>query len=118
VAAIERLLAGTPLRSTGELTVVQLAAEADVKRWKLTHEHVDLRQRFQAQVQAAGGESTRVAPWKARVAVLEADNHSLRQHNSELQTRVHVYAELIHDLDAVIAAISPETPGAVRPIRR
>ncbi|RLK09505.1 hypothetical protein DER29_6009 [Micromonospora sp. M71_S20] len=36
-AAIERLLAGAPLRSNGDLTVIQLALEADVKRWKLTH---------------------------------------------------------------------------------
>ena len=47
-AAIDRLLAGTPLRSTGELTVVQLAAEAGVKRWKLTHQHTDLMHSFQA----------------------------------------------------------------------
>ncbi|QIZ38197.1 hypothetical protein FDZ84_31060 [Saccharopolyspora sp. ASAGF58] len=31
-SAADRLLAGTPLRSDGELTVVQLAVEADVKR--------------------------------------------------------------------------------------
>jgi len=31
-AAMDRLLAGTPLRSDGALTVVSLAVEADVKR--------------------------------------------------------------------------------------
>ncbi len=30
-SAMQRLLAGTPLRSDGALTVVSLAAEADVK---------------------------------------------------------------------------------------
>jgi hypothetical protein len=51
-AAADRLLAGTPLRSTGELTVVQLAAEAGVKRWLLTHTHRDLAEQFQARVRA------------------------------------------------------------------
>ncbi len=39
-AAIQRLLAGTSTRSTGALTVVQLTAEASVKRWILTHHEV------------------------------------------------------------------------------
>lgn len=34
--AIDRLVTGKSLRSTGGLTVVQLAAEAGVKRWRLT----------------------------------------------------------------------------------
>jgi hypothetical protein len=43
LAATERLLAGTPLRSTGRLSVSQLAIEAGVARWHLTHQHTDLR---------------------------------------------------------------------------
>jgi hypothetical protein len=31
LAAADRLLAGSPTRSTGNLSVVQLAAEADIK---------------------------------------------------------------------------------------
>jgi hypothetical protein len=45
-AAMDRLLAGTPLRSDGALTVVSLAAEADVKRHVLTHRHTDLKDEF------------------------------------------------------------------------
>ena len=37
--AMDRLLTGTPIRSDGKLTVKSLAAEADVKRWLLTHRH-------------------------------------------------------------------------------
>ena len=40
--AMDRLLAGTPIRSDGKLTVKSLATEADVKRWILTHKHTDL----------------------------------------------------------------------------
>ena len=55
-AAADRLLAGTPLRSTGELTVVQLAAEAGMKRWLLTHKHRDLAEQFQARAKAVDGD--------------------------------------------------------------
>ena len=40
---IDRLLAGTPLRSNGSLTIVALADEAGVKRHLLTHRHTDLK---------------------------------------------------------------------------
>ena len=36
---MDRLLAGTPLHSDGKLTIVSLAAEADVRRHVLTHAH-------------------------------------------------------------------------------
>ncbi len=45
-AAMDRLLAGTPLRSAGKLTIVSLAIEADVMRHVLTHKHTDLKDRF------------------------------------------------------------------------
>ncbi|MFE2558307.1 hypothetical protein ACFXGT_20215 [Streptomyces sp. NPDC059352] len=53
-AGMDRLLAGTPLRSTGRLSVSQLAVEASVKRWHLTHQHLDLKELFQARVKAQG----------------------------------------------------------------
>jgi hypothetical protein len=34
LTAADRLLAGTPTRSTGNLSVVQLAIEADVRYWE------------------------------------------------------------------------------------
>lgn len=53
IAAMDRLLAGTPLRSTGRLSVSQLAVEAGVGRWHLTHQHLDLKEQFQARVASA-----------------------------------------------------------------
>ncbi|WP_426368613.1 hypothetical protein [Streptomyces sp. E-08] len=38
-AAADRLLAGTPLHSSGKLTILDLAEEAQVKRWLLTHKY-------------------------------------------------------------------------------
>ncbi|MGW6262491.1 hypothetical protein [Streptomyces sp. NPDC055085] len=53
-AAMDRLLAGTPLRSDGALTVLALATEADVKRHVLTHRRTDLKDEFYARVRAQG----------------------------------------------------------------
>jgi hypothetical protein len=52
VHAMQRLLDGTPLRSDGRLTVVSLAAEANVKRYVLTEKHVDLKDLFYARIRA------------------------------------------------------------------
>jgi uncharacterized protein YlxW (UPF0749 family) len=116
-AAIQRLLEGTPLRSTGELTVVQLAAEAGVKRWKLTHGHVDLMRSFQAAVRQADTQSPVIAPWRARVASLEADNGSLRQRNTDLQATIQAYAEVIADLSRAIELSPAPALASVRPLR-
>lgn len=59
IAAMNRLFAGTPQRSNGRLNVTQLAIEADLKRWHLTHQHPDLKDRFQEQ--AAKDEAKRSA---------------------------------------------------------
>jgi hypothetical protein len=61
LAAMNRLFAGRPQRSSGRLNVTQLAIEADVKRWHLTHQHLDLRDLFQAR--AAEAETD----WEARL---------------------------------------------------
>jgi hypothetical protein len=103
-AAIERLLAGTPLRSTGEVTVVQLAEEAGVKRWRLTHQHVDLMRRFQAAVAQREGESPLLAPLREKIARLEAEKTELRVKNAELDIQLAVYAQVIHDLHSALMA--------------
>lgn len=52
--AMERLISGKPIRSDGKLTIKSLAAEADVKRWLLTHKHKDLQEEFRARVAQQG----------------------------------------------------------------
>ncbi|GAA3372277.1 hypothetical protein GCM10017744_103160 [Streptomyces antimycoticus] len=61
IAAINRLLAGTPHRSNGRLNVTQLAIEAGVKRWHLTHQHTDLKDRFQAEAAREEAKRTKAA---------------------------------------------------------
>ncbi|ELB93166.1 hypothetical protein Rwratislav_10388 [Rhodococcus wratislaviensis IFP 2016] len=58
-AAMQRLFAGTPLRSSGKLDIVTLAQEAGVKRNKLTHKHTDLKDLFYAQRPATASPTTR-----------------------------------------------------------
>jgi hypothetical protein len=104
-AAIARLLAGTPTRSTGALTVLQLATEAGVKRWVLTHKHPDLREAFEEQRQAANGVPAAYQHLQGRIADLEAANQRLRDENAGLAERVDTYAQVIRELITTIEAL-------------
>lgn len=53
-AAMERILGGRPQHSNGALTVVALAAEAEVPRNALTQRHTDLKNEFYEKVRARG----------------------------------------------------------------
>ncbi len=107
-AATDRLLTGTPLRSTGELTVVQLAFEADVKRWLLTHKHRDLAEQFQARVRASGGDPPPVIELKARIQHLEEDNTRLRVDNAEQHKLTEYYANVINELATALDRVTIE----------
>jgi hypothetical protein len=56
-AAMQRILAGTPERSNGALTIVAPAQEADVPRNALTQRHTDLKNQFCQCVKERGGPS-------------------------------------------------------------
>ena len=51
---MDRILAGTPERSNGALTVVALAIEAGVPRNALTQRHTDLKNAFYLRIKGAG----------------------------------------------------------------
>jgi hypothetical protein len=115
-AAASRLLAGAPTRSTGALTVLQLAAEAGVKRWVLTHKHPDLRQAFEEQRRAANGVPPAFQHLSGKIADLEAANRRLRADNTELAERVDTYAQVIRELTIEVDTIRAQTtwPDNVR----
>jgi chromosome segregation ATPase len=125
-AATARLLAGTPIRSTGALTVLQLANEAGVKRWVLTHKHPDLRKAFEDQRQAANGVPAAYQHLHGRIAELEAANHRLRTDNAELAERVDTYAQVIRELAAALESLRARPqhgnirhlPAHGRPVQR
>ncbi|WP_328559279.1 hypothetical protein [Streptomyces coelicoflavus] len=114
LSAMDRMLSGSPKRSTGHLNVSQLAVEADVKRWQLTHRHTDLRDLFQARARQA--ENSRGTQWRA---VEERDDLRLRhaelqRHCAELEERVQTYAVVINLMALEYDAVAEQTAGSAR----
>jgi septal ring factor EnvC (AmiA/AmiB activator) len=114
---MQRLFDGRPERSTGALTVLQLAAEAGVKRWVLTHKHPDLKTEFERQRAAVNGVPAAYQGLAAQISDLTATNERLRIQNSELQQRVDAYAQAIYRLSAEVQQLRAEQPGNVHPLR-
>jgi hypothetical protein len=89
--AMERILGGNPEHSNGALTIVALAAEAEVPRNALTQRHVDLKNLFYEKVRERGAtpdserrlrrETTRLKRLreddKKVIQQLKADNEAL-----------------------------------------
>ena len=98
IAAMDRLLAGEPLRSSGRLSISQLAVEADVGRWHLTHQHVDLKELFQARVRNSDGAPAAFARRLSDYEKLKADHAKLLAHCAELEERLQLYATVINVL--------------------
>jgi chromosome segregation ATPase len=98
-AAMDRLLAGTPLRSDGKLTVVSLAAEAAVRRHVLTHKHTDLKDRFYARVRAQDNVPAsetalreQIADLRRRLADLRCERDEYKQAADALARALNVLA--------------------------
>ncbi|MGH3180341.1 MAG: hypothetical protein ACRDOH_29490 [Streptosporangiaceae bacterium] len=118
--AMVRLLAGVPLRSDGQLTIKSLAAEAGLRRNKLTHKHTGLKDLFYALV--------RSQDYRPKIADgLQAGNDRLRQklaslraEHTRLQQQAASFARVIHVLEVENAQLREQSqPGdAVRPLQR
>ncbi|MER0445686.1 hypothetical protein ABR738_14145 [Streptomyces sp. Edi4] len=120
IAAMNRLFAGTPQRSSGRLNVSQLAIEADVKRWHLTHQHPDLKDLFQAAtIEEAAKCATHVRSADA-FEELKKKHSDLQAHCRFLEERVEIYAAALHLLTLENAALAGTEADAakVRPIPR
>ncbi|MFF5781792.1 hypothetical protein ACFY7Y_33365 [Streptomyces virginiae] len=114
--AMIRLLIGVPCRSDGQLTVKSLAAEAGLRRNKLTHKHTGLRDLFYALVRAQD-----VRPKIADS--LKADNDTLRKQVSRLRADRDAQAAQTAQLVRVIQVLelenlqlreSADTTGVIR----
>ena len=120
LAAADRLLAGTPRHSSGNLSVVQLAAEAQVKYWVVAQRHTDLRDHFQALARAARtrGAASQTHAERDR---LREERDRLRQHCSGLEELVRAYAVVINELTIENQALRDQlaVPSAtVTPLQR
>ena len=98
-AAIDRILAGTPKRSNGALTVVALAAEADVPRNALTQRHTDLKNEFYQRIKECGTAIEDEAQLRATIARLR---QTIAAKNKEL-------AQLRTDVPALVRAVNQLT---------
>ncbi|MGW2463114.1 hypothetical protein ACWC2M_29520 [Streptomyces sp. NPDC001761] len=119
IAAMDRLLAGAPLRSIGRLSVSQLAIEAGVKRWHLTHQHLDLKDLFEARVRTAAATPQAFAKRLSELEQLKAKHAKLLEHCAELEERLQTYASVINLLvleNATLAASA--TDASVIPLPR
>jgi AcrR family transcriptional regulator len=118
LAATERLLAGKPLRSTGRLSVSQLAVEAGVARWHLTHQHTDLKELFQASVKSAAAEAASSTRRLSETEQLKAQHARLAAHCAELEEQLARYGAVISLLQLEKAAADSTAPVTALETRR
>ncbi|MFI0424043.1 hypothetical protein [Spongiactinospora sp. 9N601] len=94
-AAMTRILAGTPQNSTGALTIVALAHEAEVPRNALTQRHPDLKNEFYEQVKARGATPDVEVRLRETIAKLKK---TIANKNKEL-------AQIREDVPALVRAV-------------
>ena len=119
--AMDRLLAGDPIRSDGNLTIKSLADEAGVKRWLLTHRHTDLQDEFRDKVRASGSTPAATRALAASnnrlTQQLKQARDELRQARAEINHYARVIQVLTLELEQLHAA-APGTTTTVTPINR
>lgn len=98
-AAMDRILAGTPERSNGALTVVALAIEAGVPRNALTQRHTDLKDEFYQRIRERGADNGDEARLRATIVKLR---QTIANKNKEL-------AQLRADVLALVRAVNTLT---------
>ncbi|MGX1513818.1 hypothetical protein [Streptomyces collinus] len=97
-AAMDRLLAGTPLRSDGALTVLALAVEADVKRHVLTHRHTDLKDEFYARVRAQGKVPDSERKLREELKKTKERLAEVSEENKRQQAEIDMFARVVNVL--------------------
>ena len=93
--AMDRLLNGSPLYSDGKLTVKSLAEEAQVKRWLLTHRHIDLQDEFRAKVDQQGH-------LPRAVQILRDENEDLKERTKNQAADLRQERETVKRLERVV----------------
>jgi hypothetical protein len=118
LAAADRLLTGTPDRSTGNLSVVQLAIEADIKYWVVAQKHTDLRDHFQQLAAQTRQPASSVRDHSHEpFARLQREHQELKDHCARLEDLVQTYAVVINELSLENCAIRDQAHrGHVTPL--
>lgn len=119
--AMDRLLLGSPIRSSGALNVVTLAEEADVKRHYLTHKHTDLREEFYARVKAQGKVPESEIVLRSQLVELNTLTARLKEEKKSLEGEVAILRRMVNVLELEKAraetALNQVLDGRVTPIR-
>jgi hypothetical protein len=97
-AAVDRILAGTPERSNGALTVVALAIEADVPRNALTQRHTDLKNDFYQRIKERGAPNEDEARLRATIARLRQTIAGKNKELAQLRADVPALVRVVHQL--------------------
>ena len=113
-ATMDRLLAGTPLRSDDSLTIVALAAEADVKRHLLTRRHTDLEELFYARVRAQGSVPDSERKLRAQLARTRERLAEAQQEIRRLEADRAAFARAVNVLTLENGALREGASGAGR----
>ncbi|NEC02217.1 hypothetical protein [Streptomyces anulatus] len=114
LSAMNRMLSGSSKHSAGQLNVSQLAVEAGVKRWQLTHRHTDLRELFQTrarQVESSQGTHQRTVEERNDLRQRHAE---LQRHCAELEERVQTYAAAINLMALEYEALAEQSASSAR----
>lgn len=99
VQATVRILAGVPLRSDGKMTIKSLAAEAGLRRNKLTHKHTGLKDLFYALVRAQDERPQIAEDLHAANTELADKVRKLTAERDGLRSEQQVMARVIHVLE-------------------
>jgi hypothetical protein len=121
LTAADRLLAGTPKRSTGNLSIVQLAVEANVKYWVVAQKHADLRDHFQRLVVPARKAAAAFRETQDPAALLQREHKALKAHCKGLEQLLQTYATVINELSVQNEALQSQIGSiatTVTPFRR
>jgi septal ring factor EnvC (AmiA/AmiB activator) len=103
-AAMDRLLAGKPLRvDPGVLTQTALAADAGLHRSRLVNVHTDLRDEFEARKKAATTINPMEQRLRAEIAALKKSQEQLRQERDSWKATATTFARGIQVLRAELA---------------
>ncbi|MGX1975851.1 hypothetical protein [Streptomyces kronopolitis] len=97
-AAMDRILAGTPERSNGALTIVALATEAGVPRNALTQRHLDLKAEFYDKVRARGEMPDSEKRLRQQIVKLKELREADKAAITRLQTDLEAVVRVVHQL--------------------
>ncbi|MGC7103075.1 hypothetical protein ACPZ19_51165 [Amycolatopsis lurida] len=118
-SAMDRILASTPQRSNGALTIVALALEADVPRNTLTQRHLDLKTEFYDRIKQRGETPEIEAQLCATITKLKktiAKNAELSQLRADVPALVRAVNQLTLENQQLRDALANDD-GKVFPLR-